>query len=137
MIATSTRRGSTTSSLVQKSKTASEATDMASCVEEEECRVCRDTSRENEPLVSPCICDGSIRFVHEACLVKWLDIKKSESCELCGHHFEFTPIYRDGAPGVLPCSEILQAFCGMIISRYIAFVNCTDYQLPKACSLLG
>jgi len=122
-MALSTGRGGTTSDLVQKNETAAEVRIMTSYVEEEECRVCRDTSHENEPLVSPCVCDGSIRFVHEACLVKWLDIKKSETCELCGHRFEFTAIYRDGAPEVLPCSEILQAFCGMVISRYKAFAK--------------
>ena len=63
--------------------------------EEDECRVCRDTRSESEPLISPCKCDGSIRFVHEACLVKWLEIKKSETCELCGHKFKFAAIYRD------------------------------------------
>ena len=81
--------------------------------EEDECRVCRDTGSESEPLISPCKCDGSIRFVHEACLVKWLEIKKSETCELCGHKFKFAAIYRDDTPAILPCCEMFNAFFGM------------------------
>ena len=43
--------------------------------EESECRVCRDTATESEPLLSPCKYDGSIKFVHESCLLRWLGVK--------------------------------------------------------------
>ncbi|KAJ9446505.1 ERAD-associated E3 ubiquitin-protein ligase DOA10 [Diplonema papillatum] len=52
--------------------------------EENECRICKDIA---EPLVKPCACKGSIGFVHEACLAKWM--KRSASgtaairCEVC------------------------------------------------------
>ena len=91
--------------------------------EEDECRVCRDTGSESEPLISPCKCDGSIRFVHEACLVKWLEIKKSETCELCGHKFKFAAIYRDDTPAILPCCEMFNAFFALISSRYKKFLK--------------
>jgi hypothetical protein len=34
-------------------------------------------------LKNPCACKGSLSYVHEACLIKWLLQKNSRACELC------------------------------------------------------
>mmetsp|Transcript_8713 Transcript_8713/g.15965 ORF Transcript_8713/g.15965 Transcript_8713/m.15965 type:complete len:371 (+) Transcript_8713:57-1169(+) len=58
------------------------------------CRVCHCTACEDEdeqrcnPLVSPCLCDGSVRWVHRKCLNFWRlqgSARKSRAtcCELC------------------------------------------------------
>ena len=43
------------------------------------CRICYgdDTSMEN-PLISPCICKGSMKFIHYDCLKNWLNSKIEE-----------------------------------------------------------
>ncbi|KAF9286832.1 hypothetical protein BGZ68_002530 [Mortierella alpina] len=41
--------------------------------EEEICRVCRYEGSLDQPLFHPCKCSGSIRFVHQDCLVEWLE----------------------------------------------------------------
>ena len=86
--------------------------------EESECRVCRDTATETEPLLSPCKCDGSIKFVHESCLLRWLSVKKIDTCELCGHRFVFASVYSNGAPKRLPWHEFLHLSLKTITSRY-------------------
>ncbi|CDW86661.1 ring finger membrane protein [Stylonychia lemnae] len=50
-----------------------------------QCRICflKDLS-----LISPCLCKGSLKFVHEECLIHWLQASHRKKCELCG-----TPFY--------------------------------------------
>lgn len=41
------------------------------------CRICLEDSEEDEnPLISPCKCDGSMKFIHLKCLREWLDSKR-------------------------------------------------------------
>ena len=46
------------------------------------CRICYDGDQE-EPLISPCDCKGSIQWSHRRCLYEWLAIDGRDSCELC------------------------------------------------------
>ncbi|CAG2251600.1 DOA10 [Mytilus edulis] len=55
------------------------------------CRVCRCESTPDKPLFHPCVCTGSIKFVHQECLVQWLKYSRKEYCELCKHRYAFTP----------------------------------------------
>lgn len=57
--------------------------------EEGVCRVCR-AGVEEGVLMHPCLCKGSIREVHEQCLIQWLDKSKKNQCELCGAPLMFT-----------------------------------------------
>jgi hypothetical protein len=62
------------------------------------CRIClMDENEDENPLISPCKCIGSVRFVHLICMRKWLNAKtivkniknmtvysfKNFECELC------------------------------------------------------
>lgn len=78
-------------------------------IEDQVCRICGELGSSEEPLFHPCKCTGSIRHIHEICLVKWLSIKSTGHahstasselhaiqgmrCELCGYFFEFAPEY--------------------------------------------
>ncbi|XP_011796367.1 PREDICTED: E3 ubiquitin-protein ligase MARCH6 isoform X2 [Colobus angolensis palliatus] len=59
--------------------------------EEDICRVCRSEGTPEKPLYHPCVCTGSIKFIHQECLVQWLKHSRKEYCELCKHRFAFTP----------------------------------------------
>ncbi|KAI9477792.1 MAG: hypothetical protein EXX96DRAFT_568239 [Benjaminiella poitrasii] len=76
--------------------------------EEEICRVCRGEATLEEPLFHPCKCAGSIRFVHQKCLLDWLSHSKKKYCELCNHHYEFTPVYKSDMPAKIPTSIFIQ-----------------------------
>ncbi|XP_045617401.1 E3 ubiquitin-protein ligase MARCHF6 isoform X3 [Procambarus clarkii] len=71
------------------------------------CRVCRCEGTSDRPLFHPCICTGSIKFIHQDCLVQWLRYSRKEYCELCKHRFHFTPIYSPDMPKRLPIADIL------------------------------
>lgn len=49
---------------------------------EGECRICQEVEKVDQ-LMSPCICDGSIRYIHYNCLVKCIESKSSSFCEIC------------------------------------------------------
>ncbi|XP_063075093.1 E3 ubiquitin-protein ligase MARCH6 isoform X2 [Engraulis encrasicolus] len=77
------------------------------------CRVCRSEGTPDKPLYHPCVCTGSIKFIHQECLVQWLKHSRKEYCELCKHRFAFTPIYSPDMPSRLPVQDI---FAGLVTS---------------------
>ena len=48
------------------------------------CRICHSVT-DLETLVSPCLCTGSMKYVHESCLLNWLKSSVKTKCELCLH----------------------------------------------------
>lgn len=36
------------------------------------CRVCRSEGLPDRPLFHPCICTGSIKWIHQECLIQWM-----------------------------------------------------------------
>ncbi len=48
-------------------------------------------STPDRPLFYPCVCTGSIKYIHQDCLLLWLKYSKKEYCELCKHKFSFAP----------------------------------------------
>ncbi|XP_071829133.1 E3 ubiquitin-protein ligase MARCHF8-like [Apostichopus japonicus] len=56
-------------------------------IEGEICRICHCEGEESKPLIEPCLCLGSLKFVHQECLQKWIKSSNTQNCELC--HFNF------------------------------------------------
>ena len=71
-----------------------------------ECRICRGDA-EIGPLLHPCKCAGSIRYVHQECLDAWLSRTNSVTCELCHQPFVFSPVYAPNAPEILSAPEFV------------------------------
>ena len=51
------------------------------------CRICHCEAEKDDPLISPCICSGSLMYIHQACLQKWIKATDTKSCELCKYEF--------------------------------------------------
>ncbi|KVI01941.1 Zinc finger, RING-CH-type [Cynara cardunculus var. scolymus] len=49
--------------------------------EEDVCRICRNPGDADNPLRYPCACSGSIKFVHQDCLLQWLNHSNARQCE--------------------------------------------------------
>ncbi|KAK4757468.1 hypothetical protein SAY87_018769 [Trapa incisa] len=75
--------------------------------EEDVCRICRNPGDAENPLRYPCACSGSIKFVHQDCLLQWLDHSNARQCEVCKHAFSFSPVYAENAPLRLPFQEFV------------------------------
>jgi E3 ubiquitin-protein ligase MARCH6 len=66
------------------------------------CRICRGEATQDEPLFYPCKCSGSIKYVHQDCLMEWLSHSQKKHCELCKTPFRFTKLYSPQMPTTLP-----------------------------------
>ncbi|KAL5713997.1 RING-type E3 ubiquitin transferase [Ranunculus cassubicifolius] len=75
--------------------------------DEDVCRICRNTGDSENPLRYPCACSGSIKFVHQDCLLQWLNHSNAKHCEVCKHPFSFSPVYAENAPARLPFQEFV------------------------------
>lgn len=51
------------------------------------CRICLMDGEEEQPLISPCACHGSMRYVHQFCLRKWTETHNIISCEICRYKY--------------------------------------------------
>ncbi|XP_033103110.1 E3 ubiquitin-protein ligase MARCH8-like [Anneissia japonica] len=51
------------------------------------CRICHCGSEEDSPLIMPCICSGSLKFVHQHCLHQWIKGSNAKDCELCHYAY--------------------------------------------------
>ncbi|KAG0570423.1 hypothetical protein KC19_6G161200, partial [Ceratodon purpureus] len=71
------------------------------------CRICRTSAEIESPLYFPCACSGSIKYVHQACLLQWLSHSNTHECEVCKHPFAFSPIYASNAPTRLSFQELI------------------------------
>nr|GMC83332.1 probable E3 ubiquitin ligase SUD1 isoform X2 [Ipomoea batatas]GME11003.1 probable E3 ubiquitin ligase SUD1 isoform X2 [Ipomoea batatas] len=50
--------------------------------EEDVCRICRNPGDADNPLRYPCACSGSIKYVHQDCLLQWLNHSNARQCEV-------------------------------------------------------
>jgi E3 ubiquitin-protein ligase MARCH6 len=78
------------------------ATDASNEEEQNYCRICRGEGTIAQPLYYPCKCSGSIKFVHQECLMEWLSHSQKKYCELCKTSFRFTKLYDRSMPAKLP-----------------------------------
>ncbi|KAF2803294.1 uncharacterized protein BDZ99DRAFT_576204 [Mytilinidion resinicola] len=89
--------------------------------EADTCRICRGEGTPDEPLFYPCKCSGSIKFVHQECLMEWLSHSQKKHCELCKTPFRFTKLYHPHMPRRLPTTIF---FRRAIIHIFTYFISC-------------
>jgi E3 ubiquitin-protein ligase MARCH6 len=76
--------------------------------EADTCRICRGEGTAEEPLFFPCKCSGSIKYVHQECLMEWLSHTQKKHCELCKTSFRFTKLYHPGMPNRIPTTVFVR-----------------------------
>jgi len=54
------------------------------------CRICFEESEEDSPLIVPCRCSGSIQYIHEGCLNRWIDTSYRRLIPALAHQDEIT-----------------------------------------------
>jgi hypothetical protein len=69
------------------SKTSLSSTSSKSSDYPDICRICHCEGTIEEPLISPCCCLGTMQYLHQSCLQRWIKSAGVKSCELC--KFEF------------------------------------------------
>ena len=54
------------------------------------CRICHDGDLDEDKLISPCSCSGSVGLIHRTCIEKWLSTVNQDTCEICKQKFLVT-----------------------------------------------
>ena len=94
--------------------------------EPDTCRICRGEGSQDEPLFYPCKCSGSIKFVHQNCLMEWLSHSQKKHCELCKTPFHFTKLYHPNMPSTVPLPVFLRQ---AVIHTWRSFLTWSRFQL--------
>ena len=94
--------------------------------EPDTCRICRGEGSQEEPLFYPCKCSGSIKFVHQNCLMEWLSHSQKKHCELCKTMFHFTKLYHPHMPTSVPLPVFLRQAA---IHTYKSLLTWSRFQL--------
>jgi hypothetical protein len=73
------------------------------------CRICYEEETEEHKVMSPCLCTGSVQYMHESCLKEWVMVKfsdvQSAACELCKHTFNYETVLVSNLKA-LTCSKV-------------------------------
>ncbi|KAI3952901.1 hypothetical protein MKW92_046949 [Papaver armeniacum] len=102
--------------------------------DEEICRICTNPGDSENPLRQPCACSGSIKFVHQDCLLQWLKYSKARRCEVCRYPFSFSPVYavREDEESV-PFEDLV----GMQLGPVVHLVKVAFAVLASNVNILG
>jgi hypothetical protein len=74
------------------------------------CKICLSEEDADNPMISPCSCTGSMKYIHVSCLKEWLEGKKHMKetpyvnsyiwkgleCEICKSPYEDMITLKDG-----------------------------------------
>ncbi|USP77693.1 ERAD-associated E3 ubiquitin-protein ligase doa10 [Curvularia clavata] len=89
--------------------------------EADTCRICRGEGTADEPLFFPCKCSGSIRYVHQECLMEWLSHTQKKHCELCKTSFRFTKLYHPNMPNRIPTTVFIHRAALHVFNMFITW----------------
>jgi E3 ubiquitin-protein ligase MARCH6 len=89
--------------------------------EADTCRICRGEGSADEPLFYPCKCSGSIKYVHQECLMEWLSHTQKKHCELCKTSFRFTKLYHPGMPNRIPTTVFVRRAAMHVVNIFLTW----------------
>ncbi|XP_057314558.1 E3 ubiquitin-protein ligase MARCHF1-like isoform X2 [Hydractinia symbiolongicarpus] len=52
------------------------------------CKICHCETEKDDELISPCFCSGSLLYVHQGCVQKWIKATDAKTCELCQYSYK-------------------------------------------------
>ncbi|KAI1121633.1 hypothetical protein F5Y10DRAFT_271878 [Nemania abortiva] len=87
------------------------------------CRICRGEATDDEPLFFPCKCSGSIKYVHQDCLMEWLSHSQKKHCELCKTAFRFTKLYSPDMPKHLPFHIFIHHMTRYLLRNFLVWLR--------------
>ncbi|PHH78698.1 hypothetical protein CDD80_6436 [Ophiocordyceps camponoti-rufipedis] len=99
------------------------------------CRICRGEGTAAEPLFYPCKCSGSIKYVHQDCLMEWLSHSQKKYCELCKTSFRFTKLYAPDMPKSLPVHVFVEHLGKYLLRNLLTWLRAVVTISVWACWL--
>lgn len=103
------------------------------------CRICLESGSKIKSLISPCLCSGSSKYIHEDCLSKWhqsIEVWTSDQfpkCELCKHKFEAI-FYFKKIVSKDKCTKVTKqlVFSAIILIFLCAAISVTIFTIVQA-----
>lgn len=92
-----------------------------------ECKICYSSE---DKMISPCLCSGSLKYIHSKCLEKYRKCKINlDRCEICKFKYtvetnKFLPIYNF----ILKYFMIFYLLCFAIFCYFINSIDCKIYR---------
>ena len=72
---------------LEDSETLAESSAVSTVSIGEMCKICHCGVEANASLIAPCYCSGSLKYVHQECLQRWIKSSDIKRCELCKYPF--------------------------------------------------
>ncbi len=72
-------------------------------------------------LFKPCICAGSIAYVHQPCLEATIAEKRIDKCPVCHYKYQFKPLYAKHTPEHLTKTEVISGLIIRAANKWIPF----------------
>lgn len=101
------------------------------------CRICLQRKKENAKLITPCLCKGTMKYVHNLCLKKWiegnnikidLNTKDDAHCEICKAKYRIK-INKKIIVNREKCKRFVTKYIGtsiVFVGIIIGFLYCLD-----------
>ena len=95
------------------------------------CRICRGEDTPGQPLLHPCKCRGSIKYIHQDCLMEWLkhSNKSTKKCDICDTPYKFRTIYDPNMPKNIPMGLLWEKLYQTMTKGVIKSLSITLYLL--------
>ncbi|KAK0408186.1 hypothetical protein QR680_003818 [Steinernema hermaphroditum] len=83
----------------------------------EECRICYLPSSDDQPLVHPCLCRGTQKYIHESCILRFNELNPDRGlqCPVCLYHFKFDA----KGPGTRIVDQLLMTLLCLVMGPVI------------------
>lgn len=111
---------------------------------EHTCRICRGEATTNQPLIHPCRCRGSIKYIHQECLMEWIlhSNQNVKLCDICNTPYRFRTVYDPNMPKIMPLREVWNRLVALLGSWavknvLILFYTMCGIQIPLFWMFFG
>ena len=94
------------------------------------CRICHCEAEPDLPLISPCVCAGSLQYVHQSCLQRWIKSSDTKKCELCKYEFRMESKMKP----ITKVSHCVHTIAGLQIT--VGHWTMADQNLPMSDKIL-
>ncbi|KAJ3750511.1 hypothetical protein DFH05DRAFT_1376770, partial [Lentinula detonsa] len=112
--------------------------------DQKQCRICLDgvdAEQELGRLIRPCLCRGTISYIHVKCLQRWRNSSQNQSaffrCGMCGYSYRFSRTRAVGIasnPVIVGCISAFIFTLLTLVSSYITTYLLTYFQGPSSSS---
>jgi hypothetical protein len=98
--------------------------------EEKMCRICYEIDEHESLLISPCACSGTMAYIHDHCLKKWIRVKnipfENYKCEQCRKGLTIRKLYPEET---FKLQLFYKHFLNYIVEFFflLIFIYCISY----------